>query len=84
MEDLVAVIQRLPKKDPLPDTVFKALHHLDSRALALLLKVREGAGHAQVHVVRRVATSGKGDVVLTQFPPSGVAQSFPCRTPSFA
>lgn len=41
VEDLVSIIQKTPRRDPLPEAVFKALHHLDSRALALLLKVRE-------------------------------------------
>ena len=40
VEDLVSMIPKTPRRDPLPEAVFKALHHLDSRALALLLKVK--------------------------------------------
>lgn len=38
VEALVQLIRRLNKADALPDRVFRALQHLDSRAVALLLK----------------------------------------------
>jgi len=38
VEELVVYIQKLPKRDALPDKVIRALFHLDSRAVALLLK----------------------------------------------
>lgn len=37
-EELLAFIQKLPRKDPLPEKAFRALYHFDSRAVALLLK----------------------------------------------
>lgn len=38
VEDIVSAVQKLNKRDPLPEKVFRALYHLDSRAVALLLK----------------------------------------------
>ena len=38
IEELVAFIQKLPKRDALPEAVYSALYHLDSRAVALVLK----------------------------------------------
>ncbi|WIA29715.1 hypothetical protein OEZ86_012195 [Tetradesmus obliquus] len=38
VEELVQHIKRLGRAEPLPERVFRALHHLDSRAVALLLK----------------------------------------------
>lgn len=37
-EELLALIQKVPKKEPLNERVFNSLYHLDSRAVALLLK----------------------------------------------
>jgi pentatricopeptide repeat domain-containing protein 1 len=38
VEEAVLLIKRLPRLDPLPDRLFRALHLFDSRAVALLLK----------------------------------------------
>lgn len=38
VEEIVAFLQKVPKRDALPERVFRALYHLDSRAVALLLK----------------------------------------------
>ncbi|GAX79992.1 hypothetical protein CEUSTIGMA_g7432.t1 [Chlamydomonas eustigma] len=47
VEELVALIQKLSKHEKIPESVFRALHHHDSRAVALLFKdlSREGADH---------------------------------------
>lgn len=45
VEDLVQYIKRLSKADILPERVFSSLQHLDSRAVALLLKDLSRAGH---------------------------------------
>jgi hypothetical protein len=39
VEKLVKLIQKLSKHEKIPESVFRALHHHDSRAVALLLKV---------------------------------------------
>lgn len=44
VEEAVKFVQRLPKAEPLPDRLFKALYSLDSRAVALLLKDLSKAG----------------------------------------
>lgn len=38
VEEMVALIQKLPKRETLPEKIYRALYHLDSRAVALLLK----------------------------------------------
>lgn len=34
----MGIVQKLGPREPIPEAVFKAMHHLDSRAVALLLK----------------------------------------------
>jgi pentatricopeptide repeat domain-containing protein 1 len=38
VEDAVACVKQLNRGDPLPERLLRALHHFDSRAVALLLK----------------------------------------------
>ncbi|GBF98291.1 hypothetical protein Rsub_10954 [Raphidocelis subcapitata] len=44
VEDAVALVRRLPRDEPLPERLHRALRHLDSRAAALLLKDLSKAG----------------------------------------
>ena len=44
MDEAVALVKRLARGDPLPDRLLRALQHLDSRAVALLLKDLSKAG----------------------------------------
>lgn len=45
VEELVQFMKRLSKAEAIPERVLLALHHLDSRAVALLLKDLARAGH---------------------------------------
>ncbi|GIL47655.1 hypothetical protein Vafri_4418 [Volvox africanus] len=38
VEEMAVIIQKLQPNEPLPEVIFRALHHVDSRAVALLLK----------------------------------------------
>lgn len=44
VEELGGLVRRLPRGETLPERLFRALHHLDSRAVALLLKDLSKAG----------------------------------------
>jgi pentatricopeptide repeat protein len=44
VEEIVALLRRTPRADPVPPRVYRALHHLDSRTVALLLKDSSKAG----------------------------------------
>ncbi|KAI8474968.1 MAG: hypothetical protein J3K34DRAFT_465323 [Monoraphidium minutum] len=44
VDEAVALVKRLPRAEALPDRLFRALQHLDSRAVALLLKDLSKAG----------------------------------------
>jgi pentatricopeptide repeat domain-containing protein 1 len=44
VDEAVALVRQLPASDPLPDRLLRSLRHLDSRAVALLLKDLSKAG----------------------------------------
>lgn len=44
VEEAVSMVKRLARSEPLPDKLIRALHHFDSRAVALLLKDLSKAG----------------------------------------
>ena len=47
VEEIVGLLQNLPKAQPLPEQVFQALFHFDSRSTALLFKDLSKAGVGQ-------------------------------------
>jgi pentatricopeptide repeat domain-containing protein 1 len=44
VEEIVQLVKRTPRSDPVPNRVFSSLHNLDSRTVALLLKDISKAG----------------------------------------
>jgi len=56
VDEAVALVKRLPRDDPLPESLFRALPHLDSRAAALLLKdlSKSGADERAIELFDRL------------------------------